>query len=88
VTRRKFDTRGFIGAALMLFAALFIIGHCAGCSKRGTLDDNARRAVNGLTVEQYRQALDECHKEGVDAGSLAVYTRCAGEADKHFEVKP
>lgn len=31
MTRRKFDTRGFVGAAVMLFAALFVIGagHCS-----------------------------------------------------------
>jgi hypothetical protein len=88
MTRRTFDTRGFIGAALMLFAALFVIGHCAACEKRGTVDDNARRLTNAMTVEQYRAALNECHAEGVDAGSQAVYFRCAGEADKHFGVKP
>ncbi len=87
--RRAFDTRGFVGAGLMLFAALFVIGalHC-GCAKRGTVDDNARRAVGAMTVEEYRRALDGCHAEGVDAGSQAVYFRCASEADKHFGVKP
>jgi hypothetical protein len=84
VTRKKFDTRGFIGAAFLLFAALFVIGHCAGCAKRGDVDDNARRLSNAMTVEEYRRALDGCVAEGKDAGSMQVYSRCADEADKHY----
>lgn len=88
MTRKQFDTRGFIGAALMLFAALFVIGHCVGCAKRGGIDDNARRLQNAMTVEQYRAALNECVAEGKDAGSMQVYTRCADEADRHYGAKP
>lgn len=87
MTRRKFDTRGFIGVALMLFAVLFVVGlgRCTlGCAKRGGVDDNARRLQNAMTVEQYREALSGCVAEGKDAGSMAVYERCANEADKHY----
>lgn len=88
MTKRKFDTRGFVALGFALFAALFVIRHCTGCAKRGGIDDNARRVQGAMTVEQYRRALDECHAEGVDAGSRTVYSRCADEADKHFGVKP
>lgn len=87
--KRPFDTRGLIGAGFLLFAGLFVVGaaHC-GCAKRGTVEDAARRGANAMTVEDYRAALAECHKDGVDAGSQAVYFRCASEANKHFGVKP
>lgn len=42
---------------------------------------NVKRAQNAITVEEYRERLIECKQQGKDAGSLAVYERCARDAD-------
>lgn len=74
----------WVGVALWAITATMILTRCTPAD----IPDHARRATNALTVEQYRKALDECVAEGKDAGSMAVYSRCAGEADKHYGAKP
>ena len=86
--RRTNAIRQTIATGVALLGLLFVIGHCSGCAKRGTIDDNARRARNAMTVEQYRAALDECIAEGKAAKSYVVYEACANEADKHYGSKP
>lgn len=81
MTRERFDVRGFVGVALMLFAALFVIGHCVGCGLWG------QRAAGAVDVADYERDLDACLKEGRAARSLAVYEACAREADRTHGVK-
>lgn len=57
----------------------FVLLSCA-CAA----NDNLQRAKNAITVEEYRQKLLECKRQGKDAGSLAVYERCAGEVDREY----
>lgn len=42
----------------------------------------AERLKAAADLAVYRQALLDCKDEGKDAGSLAVYTRCADEVDR------
>lgn len=51
----------------------------AGCA--AVTSDRAHRA---LDVAGHSAALAECRSEGKDAGSYAVYGRCADEADRKF----
>lgn len=88
MSRKTNAIRQTVAVGLALIVPLAIVAHCTACAKRGSLDDNARRAVNAMTVEQFKTALDECIAEGKDAGSYAVYEACANEADKHFGGSP
>lgn len=44
----------------------------------------AGAAVRVLDVAGHSAALADCRAEGKDAGSYAVYERCANEADRRF----
>ena len=44
----------------------------------------AERLKAAADLAVYRQALLDCKDEGKDAGSLAVYTRCADEVDRRY----
>lgn len=45
-------------------------------------------ASRALDVAGYTAELARCRAEGKDAGSYAVYGRCAAEADKKYGVEP
>ena len=74
--RKTIAIRQFVAVSLACFAALAIIGHCAGCTPA--------RAGLVLDVAGHSAALAACRAEGKDAGSYAVYERCANEADRHY----
>lgn len=64
--------RQAIATALALFALLAVIAKCTGCD----------RALLAADAASYERELDGCLVEARDAGrSLAVYERCAHEAD-------
>lgn len=61
-------------------AALLLVA----CVPKPTEAETLQRAKNALTVEEYRLRLLECKAQGKDAGSLAVFERCAREADIQY----
>jgi hypothetical protein len=65
------------------FALAWLVtgGALTSCSllSQPTQADRLKAAAD-LAV--YRQQLVDCKAEGKDAGSLAVYTRCADEVDR------
>ena len=42
------------------------------------------RAAKAGNAAEHSMALAECRAEGKDAGSYAVYARCADEADRKY----
>ena len=69
------DTLRFVGVVLFLLFALCAVAHLAGCR----FADRARLASDAVS---YDGALSRCNEEGKKAQSMAVYERCAREADR------
>ena len=74
------DVKEAIGLAAICVVLAVVLAWLFGCASKSGLE----RAAGAVTVEQYREALTVCRAEGKDAGSLAVYERCAHEADIHY----
>lgn len=55
-----------------------------GCGGRDDAALAMQRATNAIDLVEYRKELRECKEEGKDAGSIAVYERCAKEVDIKF----
>ncbi len=66
--------RKFFATALAVFAALFVIAKCTGCAA----------AAPALDVAGHSLALAKCREVGKDAGSYAVYSMCADDADRRY----
>ncbi len=83
MTRRQEGLKQFFMLVGLLLLGLWAASHLR-CHLLGGADTTVQRAAGALNVEQYRKALDVCVEEGKDAGSMAVYSRCAAEADKKY----
>jgi hypothetical protein len=81
--KRIEGVKQFLEAVGLVLLALYVVAHLR-CALFGGADTTVQRAAGALNVEQYRKALDVCVDEGKDAGSMAVYSRCATEADKKY----
>lgn len=75
-SRKTIAIRQAVAVGFALFAAAFVVGHCVGCTPA--------QVGAGIDVAGHTAALAECRAEGKDAGSYAVYGRCADEADRKY----
>jgi hypothetical protein len=67
---------GFFSLAVMAVALCLTLTYCTGCVPEAVSVENA------AAVAQYKLLLVDCRKQGKEAGSYAVYERCADEVDR------
>lgn len=66
---------------LALFGVLCVLGYCQGCKRPPDEPAIVETIENAAAVAQYKALLADCRKAAVDAGSIAVFDRCADEVD-------
>lgn len=69
---------GLFSLALMAVALCLALTYCTGCIPPAVVEN----AENVAAVAQYKLLLVDCKKQGKEAGSYAVYERCAEEVDR------
>lgn len=69
-------TRETVMAGLVVLAVYATLAHCVGCEPH--------HQGMALDVAGHSLALTQCRAEGKDAGSYAVYERCADDVDRRF----